>query len=741
MAPTIALAGNPNSGKTTLFNELTGSHQHVGNYPGVTVEKKEGTYVRDGFRLHIVDLPGTYSLTAYSLEEVVARDFLVNHKPEVVINIVDASNLERNLYLAIQFLEMGVPICIALNMIDVAKKRGIKVNAQKLSSLLGVPVTPTIARLGKGKTELMDTASQIAREPHQLTPLKISYGADIDPVLSEMEKEIVDSDFLTDTYQARWIALKYMESDEQIISKGQEADPELSNRLKEMVRKVSQHLLNTLDTYPEAMIADQRYGYIKSILKQGVIHQKYDRNRLYSSDRIDKVLTNRFIGPLIMLAVIAGLYDFTFSYSKVPVRWLELFFDWLGSTLSAVLPQGMLKSLIVSGIIDGVGGVLGFVPLIMFMFFGIAILEDSGYFARVAFMLDRIFRIFGLHGSSVMAFIVSGGIAGGCAVPGVMATRTLKSPRERLATLLTVPFMNCGAKLPLFALLIATFFAKYEAVVMFFITLGAWAGALLVAKLLRVTVIKGASTPFVMELPPYRMPTFKGLAIHTWERTWQYIKKAGTVILGLSVVLWAMMTFPGLPDSRIQGFEKQRQAEISRVPQELVQQLEAAEHAQAQLSSEAEKLKATLQQIDAAEAEAQLRYSIAGRIGGALEAVSKWAGFDWKTNIALLGGFAAKEVVVSTLGTAYSLGKVDPAEAGSLSKTLARDPGWSPLLAVGLIVFTMFYSPCFVSVICISKESGSWKWGVFAMVFNTVLAFVLAVLIFQIGSAFGILVK
>ena len=741
MAPTIALAGNPNSGKTTLFNELTGSHQHVGNYPGVTVEKKEGTYVRDGFRLHIVDLPGTYSLTAYSLEEVVARDFLVNQKPEVVINIVDASNLERNLYLAIQFLEMGIPICIALNMIDVAKKRGIKVNAQKLSSLLGIPVTPTIARLGKGKKELMDSASQIAREPNQLIPLKISYGADIDPVLSEMEKEILDSDFLTDTYQARWIALKYLESDEQIISKGQEANPDLSNRLKEMVRKVSQHLLNTLDTYPEAMIADQRYGYIKSILKQGVIHHKYDRNRLYSSDRIDKVLTNRFIGPLIMLAVIAGLYDFTFSYSKVPVGWLERFFGWLGSTLSAVLPAGMVKSLIVSGIIDGVGGVLGFVPLIMLMFFGIAILEDSGYLARVAFMLDRIFRIFGLHGSSVMAFIVSGGIAGGCAVPGVMATRTLKSPRERLATLLTVPFMNCGAKLPVFALLIATFFAKYEAVIMFLITLGAWAGALLVAKLLRVTVIKGEATPFVMELPPYRMPTFKGLAIHTWERTWQYIKKAGTVILGLSVVLWAMMTFPGLPDSKIQEFEKQRQEQISRAPQAVVQQLQAADHAEVQLSSEAGKLRANLQQIDASEAEAGLRYSIAGRIGGALEGVSKWAGFDWKTNIALVGGFAAKEVVVSTLGTAYSLGAVDPEESGSLSETLARDPGWSPLLAVGLIVFTMFYSPCFVSVICISRESGSWKWGAFAMVFNTVLAFVLAVLIFQIGSAFGILVK
>ena len=740
MAPTVALAGNPNAGKTTLFNELTGSRQHVGNYPGVTVEKKEGTYVRDGFRLHIVDLPGTYSLTAYSLEEVVARDFLVNQKPEVVINIVDASNLERNLYLAIQFLEMGIPICIALNMIDVAKKRGIKVNAEKLSSLLGIPVVPTVARTGRGKKELMASAARIIGENNEFYPLKISYGADIDPVLSEMEKEIADKHFLTDTYQARWIALKYMESDEQILTLGRKADADLSSRLEERVRKVSRHLQNTLDTYPEAMIADHRYGYIKSILKQGVIHHKYDRNRLYSSDRIDKVLTNRFVGPLIMLAVIAGLYHFTFTYSEVPVGLMESFFGWLGSTVTAVLPEGLLQSLIVSGIIDGVGGVLGFVPLIMFMFFGIAILEDSGYLARVAFMLDRIFRIFGLHGSSVMAFIVSGGIAGGCAVPGVMATRTLKSPRERLATLLTVPFMNCGAKLPIFALLIAAFFAKYEALIMFLITLGAWGGALLVAKLLRVTVIKGAPTPFVMELPPYRMPTFKGLAIHTWERTWQYIKKAGTVILGLSIVLWAMMTFPGLPETKLAEFEKQRQIEIRKALPAAANELDATDD-NTELSPAARDLKQRLQSIDALEAEAGLRGSIAGRIGTALEVVSKWAGFDWRTNIALVGGFAAKEVVVSTLGTAYSLGEVDPEQSGSLSDTLARKPGWSPLMAIGLIVFTMFYSPCFVSVVCISREAGSWKWGAFAMLFNTVLAFLLAVLIFQIGSAMGIMVN
>ena len=740
MQATVALAGNPNSGKTTLFNELTGARQHVGNYPGVTVEKKEGTYTHKDFKLHIVDLPGTYSLTAYSLEEVVARDYLVNEKPEVVINIVDSSNLDRNLYLAVQFLEMGIPVCIALNMIDVAQKRGIEINAEKLSSLLGVPVIPTIARTGQGKQELMESAARIVQGKEEFRALKISYGDDVDRAMLDMEKEIEAGNFLTALYPARWIALKYMEKDEQILSQGQKENPDLAARLEETVNKVASHLLNTLDTYPEAMIADQRYGYIKSILKQGVIYQKYDQNRLYSSDKIDKVVTNRFLGPLIMLAVIAGLFHLVFTYSEVPVDWLESFFGWIGHSLYTILPDGLLRSLIVSGIIDGVGGVLGFVPLIMFMFFGIAFLEDSGYLARVAFMLDRIFRIFGLHGSSVMAFIVSGGIAGGCAVPGIMATRTLKSPRERLATLLTVPFMNCGAKLPVFALLIAAFFAKYEAAIMFAITLGAWSGALLVAKLLRVTVIKGESTPFVMELPPYRMPTFKGLAIHTWERTWQYIKKAGTVILGFSIILWAMMTFPMLPESTTAEFESRRQSLLGSAPASVGAELAVVDDGR-ELSGGALELKKQLQNITYAEAEAGLRYSVAGRIGTALETVSQWAGFDWRTNIALLGGFAAKEVMVSTLGTAYSLGEIDPEASGPLSEKLAHDPGWSPLMALGLIVFTMFYAPCFVSVVCITKEAGSWKWGVFAVVFNTLLAFGIAVLIFQTGSALGVLTK
>jgi ferrous iron transport protein B len=736
MDATVALAGNPNSGKTTLFNALTGARQHVGNYPGVTVEKKVGTYRLNGYRFSIVDLPGTYSLTAFSLEEVVARDFLAGENPEVVINILDASNLERNLYLTLQFMEMGLPVCIALNMMDVASNRGIEIDVDALSSALNVPIVPIIARSGKGVPELMQAAGRLAESQNKPISMVISYGDDIDGALMEMEEQITQRNFLTDCYQPRWVALKYLEKDEQVLKQGRCCDPELAERLTRKAGQIGDHLQKTLNTYPEAMVADQRYGYIKSILRQGIIRFKTDQQRLFISDKIDRIVVNRFFGPLIMLAVLLGLYHFTFTYSEVPVGWLGSFFGWLGGLVETHMQDGLLKSLVVSGIIDGVGGVLGFVPLIMFMFFGIAILEDSGYLARVAFMLDRVFRVFGLHGSSVMAYIVSGGIAGGCAVPGVMATRTLKSRRERLATLLTVPFMNCGAKLPVFALLVAAFFHRRQAAMMFGITLAAWAGALLIAKLLRVTVIKGPATPFVMELPPYRLPTFKGLAIHTWERTWQYARKAGTVILGVSILLWAMMTFPGLPDAVRQDFDAQRQAIRAAAPDAVLNRIDAPAAGEA-LPAPAEAIRAELLAVDGRQAEAALRHSVAGRLGTALESVSLWAGFDWRTNIALIGGFAAKEVIVSTLGTAYSLGEVSAEESLPLSQALARSPVWSPLAAVSAILFIMFYAPCFVSVICITREAGHWKWGLFSIAFNTLLASALATAVFQLGRLLG----
>jgi ferrous iron transport protein B len=728
----MALVGNPNAGKTTLFNTLTGARQHVGNYPGITVEYKEGSFTHNSQDLILTDLPGTYSLTAYSVEEVVTRDYLVQEKPQVVINIVDASNLERNLYLTTQFLELGCPLIIALNMIDTARDRGIEIKAEKLSELLGVPVVPIIARSGKGTDELISQAIIQAAQPWQ--PRDISYGEDLDETIMELIALITEQKFLSHTYPARFTAIKYLEHDDQILQKGQQEDSKTAALLEAKVTRVSDHLLKTMDAYPEAIIADHRYGYIKSILRQGVQTHSFDTDRLYTSDKIDKVLTNRLLGPVIMLMILFGLYQFTFAWSELPVSWLETLFGWLSGQVESLLPDGPVKSMLISGVINGMGGVLGFVPLIMFMFLGIAVLEDSGYLARVAFMMDRVFRIFGLHGSSVMPFIVSGGIAGGCAVPGVMATRTLRSPKERIATLLTVPFMNCGAKVPVLALLIGAFFSESKALYMFLFTLLAWVVALLAAKLLRSTVLKGAATPFVMELPPYRFPTLRGLAIHTWERTWQYIKKAGTVILGISILLWALMTYPGLPMASKEDFKQQRQAVTASFSADTIAESSSDKE---EVSEDAESIRQLILAIDNQEAEQALRNSIAGRIGIALEPVSRLAGFDWRTNIALVGGFAAKEVIISTLGTAYSMGEVEADASDSLGKQLARDPNWNKVVAVAALVFIMFYAPCFVTVVCIAKEAGHWGWALFSMSFNTLFAFLLATAVYTIGTWLG----
>jgi ferrous iron transport protein B len=732
----IALAGNPNCGKSTLFNTITGARQHVGNYPGITVEKKEGFYSLNGNQFRLVDLPGTYSLTAYSLEELVARDFLVQSRPAVVVNIVDASNLERNLYLTVQLLELGLPVVVALNMVDVAGARGITIDAAQLAQRLGIAVVSTVARSGKGKEGLLEATAALAGNQREWQPLHISYGADIDLTLDPMEQEIRSADFLIERYPARWTALKYLEMDEQVIEQGRAANPELSTRLEGMAARLTEHIQKTLDSYPEAIIADHRYGLIAALLKGGVVARSERSDRLFLSDRLDQVLTNRFFGPLIMLLVLYGVYQLTFNYSKIPVHWLELGFAALSDLMQGLLPPGPLKSLVISGIINGIGGVLGFVPLILLMFLVIAFLEDTGYLARVAYMLDRIFRMFGLHGSSVMAYIISGGIAGGCAVPGVMATRTLRSSRERLATLLTAPFMNCGAKLPVFAMIIAAFFPGDQAKMMFILTLLSWCAALLLARLIRSTILRGPSTPFLLELPPYRLPTFKGLLIHTWERTWQYIQKAGTIILAISILLWALMSYPGVAETEKHQFEVQKESIAAALPQGFAQDvLERAD--ESGLPPEVIDLRRRIELVEHAEALSTLRNSYGGRLGTALEGVSRWCGFDWRINIALLGGFAAKEVIISSLGTAYSLGKIGRDKSASLGETLAKDPRWNPLLGFAFIVFIMLYAPCFVTVTCIIKETGAWKWGVFSMVFNTSVAYLMAVLIYQGGRWLG----
>jgi len=782
---TIALAGNPNSGKTTVFNAITGARQHIANYPGVTVEKKYGRIKHKGYDIEVVDLPGTYSLTAYSLEEIVARDFLVNERPDVVVDIVDASNLDRNLYLAVQFKELGVPLVIALNMVDVAEARGIVVEQETLSTLLGVSVVPTVARSNKGLDDLLDQVIDLALCGQQWHPALLSYGRDIDQSLNEIE-EVLKNTYIDDKkYSPRWLALKCLEGDGQILALLRR-NQEIKAEIDAICAKTSKHIMNTLEEEPEALIADHRYGFIAGITKKAV--KRKIESRLNLSDRIDKVLTNRIIGPVIMMAILYGIYEFTFWGSEGPVNWLGSFFRWLKGVVASLIPVGHLHSLIVSGIIDGVGGVLGFVPLIMFMFFAIAIMEDSGYMARVAYMLDRVLRWFGLHGNSVMALLVSGGISGGCAVPGVMATRTLRDPKERIATLLVVPFMNCGAKLPVFVMLIGAFFAKDEARMMFIFTLLSWSFALFAAKIIRSTVLRGPKTPFVMELPPYRVPILKGLLIHTWERTWQYIKKAGTFILGMSILLWAMMSFPGLPEKKLQLYEGQRVnlrdaflvlPEVKGLikDQQALMELDhlydtydpsmekdlesstklrespffpilrgiltrkdlekGTEDMEARVAVAYLSYRESVAEINARENHAALKGTIAGRMGRLLESVTRAIGFDYKVNIALIGGFAAKEVVVSTLGTAYSLGEVDPEQSGSLSEKLRVDSQWNPLLAFTLILFTMLYVPCFATVISIKKES-SWGWAGFSVAFNLVAAYLVCLVVYQTGRAIGL---
>lgn len=778
----VALAGNPNAGKTTLFNAITGARQHVGNWPGVTVEKKEGTVRHQGRKLHVVDLPGTYSLTAYSLEEIIARNFIVESTPDVVLDVVDASNLERNLYLSVQLLEMGVKVALALNMIDVAQGRHIRVDETRLSDLLGIPVVPTNGKKGQGVRELLDAVAVEAGKPYHVDGRRsINYGTEVEEELTKIEARLDAANIRIKGPSTRWLAVKLLENDQDITAKIV-AHPETQELLRQ-VEESRKHLTGIFADPPEIVLADARYGFISGAIKQAVTVEVTDRVHL--SESIDTVLTNRFFGPVILLVILYLVYAFTFQASEPLVDYTEAAFHWLAAIVSQALPEGLFRSLVVSGIIEGVGGVLGFTPLIAFMFLAIAILEDTGYMARIAFMLDRVLRGFGLHGSSMLALMVSGGLAGGCAVPGIMATRTMKEPKERLVTILVAPLMNCGAKLPLYALLLGAFFPGNKAPMMFLLTLISWGMALSAGKIIRSTVLSGPSAPFVLELPPYRVPTVRGLLIHTWERTWMYVKKAGTVILGISIVLWALMTFPGLPDREAHRFDRMRQETTSSflsrpevadlfksrtdieafrrlqekwLPQDLSELrdrnpslaalAEIVHSAPTDAPKKSEKMMAASaayreydSKLAGLEGEIQkerLKHTVGGRIGVALEQVFKPIGFDWRINVALLGGFAAKEVVVSTLGTAYSLGQPHPSQGVTLEERLKKEPGWNPLTAFTLILFVMLYAPCMVTLVVIRKETGSWRWPLFATGYTLVMAYCVALVVHSLGTLLGL---
>ena len=680
----VALAGNPNSGKTTLFNNITGSRQHVGNYPGVTVEKKEGTCRHGERELKVVDLPGTYSLTAYSVEELVARNSIIDEKPDVVIDVVDASNLERNLYLGVQLLELGVPVVFAFNMSDVAKSRGLDFDLDTLALLLGAPIIPTVGNKNIGMRELLDAAVRVADAGQPVDALEINYGTDIERAIAAVRQQVQHhTDFVNDA-EARWTAVKLLENDPEVAK--QFFAPEVLETVGAEQARIEKLLGDTA----EMIIADRRYGFISGVCRQAV--RSTVEARRTRSDRIDEIVIHRFWGLPIFLGLMYLVFWLTFTVGTPPMDWIEGFFGWLGEFVGGWWPEGsesLLKSLLVDGIIGGVGGVLVFLPNILLLFLAIAVLEDSGYMARAAFMMDRLMNKIGLHGKSFIPMLTGFG----CSIPGIMATRTLESRRDRLTTMLVLPLMSCGARLPIYALIIPAFFPEaWHAPMLWIIYMIGIVLAIVCAKLLRSTLFKGESVPFVMELPPYRMPTLKGVLIHMWERGGLYLKKAGTLILGISVLLWVMTSFPK--------------------PKDVDPNLSAEEQQSAELS-----------------------YSIAGRIGHAMEPVIKPMGFDWRIGTAMIGAFAAKEVFVAQMGIVYSVGEADEESEPLRDKLRAN---YSPLVGFCIMLFMLISAPCMATIAVTKRESNSWKWALFQLAGLTLLAYGVTLIVYQVGSALGI---
>ncbi|MBW8002281.1 MAG: ferrous iron transport protein B [Planctomycetes bacterium] len=688
---TVAIAGNPNSGKTTVFNALTGMRHHVGNYPGVTVEKKEGACKHEDYEITFVDLPGTYSLTAYSIEEIVARNFIVDEHPDVVVDIVDSSNLERNLYLAVQLMEMNVPLVLAFNMSDLAKSKGMSFDIEQLSQLLEAAIVPMTANKKEGINELLQAVVKTAEAPKKQRTHTIQYGKEIEEELEKIQNTLDSEHDLVTKYGSRWLALKLLEHDKEIWEKGH------NKEVLHAVKNSTEHLKIVFDDDPQIMIADRRYGFISGACQESVKHTVETRHDW--SDKIDTVMINRVLGIPIFVILMYLLFQLTFFLGQWPMEWMERFFGWLSVNVAALWPAGSesaLKSLIVDGIIGGVGGVIVFLPNILLLFLAIAFLEDSGYMARAAFIMDRIMHKIGLHGKSFMPMLI--GL--GCSVPAIMATRILENRRNRLTTIMIIPLVSCGARLPIYMLIIPAFFANtvllkfgflkitMHAFMLWIIYMIGILLAIICARILRSTVFQGETTPFVMELPPYRMPTLKGVVIHMWDRGWMYLKKAGTIILAISIILWAAASYPKVDPKNLEGLSE------------------------SQIQTE------------------KLRNSIIGGIGHAIEPIIKPIGFDYKIGTALIGALAAKEVFVAQLGIVYSLGESE-GTSKALRKKLKAD--YSPLQGFCIMLFCLISAPCMATIAMTKRETGSWGWAIFQLLGLTTLAYVVTFFAYRIG--------
>ena len=661
---TIALVGNPNSGKTTLFNALTGSNQHVGNWPGVTVEKKEGSIKYNGLQYNIVDLPGTYSLGAYSEDEMVARDFILKGNPDVVINVVDATNLERNLYLTTQLLEMGTKVIIALNMMDEAKTKMIDIDIENLSKRLGIPVVPIIASKRKGLEVLIERTADYINETIS-DPKVITYGEDIDRDVSLLEEELAGYKF---DYSTKWMAIKILEGDQDILEHVKTTTP------ANIYEKV-QYFMKDLSHY-ELDIVDKRYGFINNIIKDVVTKPKETPKNL--TDNIDRVLTNKYLGLPIFAFIMFLVFQLTFIIGEDVFG--ELVAGLIGNI--GIFAENLLVSLnspewlisfITDGAISGVGSVLEFIPLIMILYFFLGILEDTGYMARAAYVMDTIMRAMGLHGKTFISMIVGFG----CNVPGIMSTRTLDSKKDRMIALLINPFMSCGAKLTIYLVFISAFFENHGGLVLFALYATGIVIALIVGKIFSKTLFKGESSYFIMELPPYRLPSFRSVVRDMWDKVWDFIKRAGTIIFLVVSLLWVLSIFP-------LGVEPYSQA------------------------------------------------SILGKIGTFIAPIFKPAGFGtWQASVSLFAGIAAKEAVVATLGMVYAGVSEGTELVGALQSV------FTPLTALSFMTMVLLYTPCAAVIGTVKKETGSNMWAIFMVVYTFAIGWIGAVAVYQIGTLLG----
>lgn len=713
----IALVGNPNCGKTTLFNFISGSKEKVGNYSGVTVDVHKATFKSGDYTFNFYDLPGTYSLTAYSKEEIFVRKFIYEQTPDIVINVLDSTNLERSLFLTTQLIDMDLRVIMALNMFDELEKNKLKLNKEELSKLVGIPLIPTVSSKGLGLDNLIEKVIEVFEGRDNFSRhIHINYGKELEKSIRTIRQKIKEDKPITDKISSRFLAIKLLEKDNQVIellSKYSNFEEIQEVTLKE-IKKIE--LLENDDS--ETVIANAKYSFIAGALRETYSNKRKEKKT--QSEKIDSVLTNRYLGFPIFTALLFFIFWTTFKVGAYPMDWIDAGVVAFGTLVENIIPDGMLNDLLVDGIIGGAGSVLVFLPNILILFFFISLLEGSGYMARAAFIMDNIMHRFGLHGRSFIPMIMGFG----CNVPAILATRSMRSRGDRILTMLIIPFMSCSARLPVYILIISAFFQKYEAWILIGIYAVGILFAFITAQVLNKTVFKNKETPFVMELPTYRLPTFRNVVYHMWDKTQHYLKKIGTIILLGVIIIWALEYFPRKTENT-SGFE----AQIEQITNSEIPEIQKDER---------------IAEVNHAMESDRLINSYLGRTGKLIQPIMSPLGFDWKMSIAVVAGLPAKEIVVSTMGVLYqsqdgettiNLQQKLQNEVHQLGKHKGQDVFTTPA-ALAFIIFILLYFPCIGVVASIKNESGSWKWAAFSVFYTTALAWVAAFVTYNIGMLF-----